>query len=52
MAFIYQMITVIAFENTVFSLIPKENATVSISVLKWRRSVNFWISENTAFKFY
>jgi hypothetical protein len=27
----------IAFENTVFSLIPKENATVSIgSVLKWR----------------
>jgi hypothetical protein len=27
----------IAFENTVFLLIPKENATVSIdSVLKWR----------------
>jgi hypothetical protein len=27
----------ITFENTVFSLIPKENASVSIdSVLKWR----------------
>jgi hypothetical protein len=36
-AFIYQMIAAlsITFENTVFSLIPKENTTVSIgSVLK------------------
>jgi hypothetical protein len=31
MAFIYQMITLsIAFENTVFLLIPKENGTITI----------------------
>jgi hypothetical protein len=44
MAFIYQMIYCIAlsiaFENTVFSLIPKENATVSIgSVLPDNTSI-------------
>jgi hypothetical protein len=35
----------IAFENTVFSFIPKDNAIVSIgSVLKWRARSQFTLS--------